>query len=626
MSALGVDTRSDIYSLGVLLYELLTGSTPLDHKRVREAAYGEILRMIKEEEPPKPSTRLSDSGEALASISANRHTEPAKLTKLVKGELDWIVMKCLEKDRNRRYETANGFAADVQRYLADEPVLACPPSAGYRLRKFARKNRRGVAVALLIFALLVGGVVGTSLGLLRAIDARDVAVQEKKRADQQAAIALAVNSFLCDDLLAKASPFEQHYRDIKLRTVLDLAAERIAGRFDQQPIVEASIHFTIGRTYLNLSEYSGAKPHLEQALELHRRELGPEHVDTLICQSELAMLCFFQSKNDKGLTWSRPTRVAPITPTSVTDPETGQAVRSSGSTIDVAVDPVRGNLYAVWQDGSFTSGQYSRIAFSMSSDGGFTWSMPVAINQTPGDIPAGNRQAFVPSVDVAADGTVAVTYYDFRLNDANPGLPTDYWVIHGHPNTDLSNPVNWGKELRLTNTSFDTERAPFAGGFMIGDYQGLASVGNDLVAFFFQAHGADSGSIFFRRIIEGAPLQVAFVGRNHGSATLTSQQVDSLLPEAMLRWQVAGANTSVLHGIDIRIADLGGATLGLASGNTLWLDDNAAGWGWFVDPTPADDSEFTTPGNQGEQNRIDLLTVLEHEIGHLLGKEHEEAM
>src|SRR2546426_859701 len=141
MSALGVDTRSDIYSLGVLLYELLTGSTPLSHKRVREAAYGEVLRMIKEEEPPKPSTRLSDSGEALASISAQRHMEPAKLTKLVRGELDWIVMKALEKDRNRRYETANGFAADVQRYLNDEPVQACPPSAGYRLRKLVRRHK-----------------------------------------------------------------------------------------------------------------------------------------------------------------------------------------------------------------------------------------------------------------------------------------------------------------------------------------------------------------------------------------------------------------------------------------------------------------------------------------------------
>jgi eukaryotic-like serine/threonine-protein kinase len=161
MSALGVDTRSDIYSLGVLLYELLTGSTPLTHKRMKEAAYAEILRMIKEEEPPKPSTRLSDSGEALASISANRHTEPAKLTKLVKGELDWIVMKTLEKDRNRRYETAKDFAADVQRYLNDESVQACPPSVGYRFRKFARRNKPALAftgLVLLILLTVTGGI------------------------------------------------------------------------------------------------------------------------------------------------------------------------------------------------------------------------------------------------------------------------------------------------------------------------------------------------------------------------------------------------------------------------------------------------------------------------------------
>ena len=158
LSGLDVDTRSDIYSLGVLLYELLTGTTPFDKERFRQAGYDEIRRIIREEEPPKPSARLSDSKDALESVSAQRHTEPAKLTKLVRGELDWIVMKALEKDRDRRYDTANAFAADVENFLQDEPVRACPPSTWYRTRKFARRNKRVLAttgLSLLFIASLL---------------------------------------------------------------------------------------------------------------------------------------------------------------------------------------------------------------------------------------------------------------------------------------------------------------------------------------------------------------------------------------------------------------------------------------------------------------------------------------
>jgi serine/threonine protein kinase len=178
LNALDIDTRSDVYTLGVLLYELLTGTTPFAKKRLREAAFDEMLRIIREEEPPKPSMRLS-STEELPSIAANRGLEPKKLSGVMRGDLDWIVMKCLEKDRNRRYEVASGLSRDIERYLCDEPVEAGPPSARYRFWKFVRRNRGPVLAVSALLAVLTAGIIGTSWGLVSAQKAKRAAEQNE---------------------------------------------------------------------------------------------------------------------------------------------------------------------------------------------------------------------------------------------------------------------------------------------------------------------------------------------------------------------------------------------------------------------------------------------------------------
>jgi hypothetical protein len=205
---------------------------------------------------------------------------------------------------------------------------------------------------------------------------------------------------------------------------------------------------------------------------------------------------------DRGVTWSAPILVDRLLSIGVTDPETGDPVRVGDIIPDIAVNRDNGRLYAVWQDARFSGGAYDSIAFSQSLDGGLTWSAPIMVNLTPTNRPAGNQQAFTASVHVADDGTIAVTYYDFRDNTAAAPLLTDYFVVHCHPTTPTAcaDRANWGNEVRLTDTSFDMRRAPLAGGFFTGDYEGLASEGNDFTPFFSQPHGTDPASAFFRRV------------------------------------------------------------------------------------------------------------------------------
>ncbi len=310
-NALDVDTRADIYALGVILYELLTGSTPIARETLKRAALDEMLRVIREEEPPTPSSRISTSG-ALPSVAAARHVEPARLSRLVRGDLDWIVMKALAKERERRYDSAIGLGNDVERFVNHEPVSAGPPTAAYRLRKFVRRNRAQVAAAALVLLALVLGVVGTTLGLLEArrqarrAEAQEAVARAEAAAKEEARRAEADERRHAEARLGQVTKMNEIlgsiFRDLHPNTVaklgkplaaalgerLDRATAEIEGEATGDPLAVARMQMSLGEAQRGLGYSAKAAALFEKARATRAARLGPDHPDTLTSLRHLA--------------------------------------------------------------------------------------------------------------------------------------------------------------------------------------------------------------------------------------------------------------------------------------------------------------------------------------------------
>ncbi|MCX5691612.1 MAG: serine/threonine-protein kinase [Planctomycetota bacterium] len=276
-----IDTRTDIYSLGVLLYELLTGVVPVEASQ--RSTLGAADGMLRELRMPRPSKRVRSMGPdgAGVEVARLRSTQRVQLLRDLSGDLDWIVMKALSPDPADRYESAGSFADDLRRFLSCEVVIARPPSGWYRFRKFAQRHRAAFTAATVMVALALTAIVGTSIGLARSL-------ASERKARTQAAISASVNGFLNDDLLASVSPDELG-QDVAMREVVRVAAARIEGRFTDQPLVEAAVRLTLGRTLRCLAELEAARIHLDRAMELRESVLGSDDVETLEVVHELGM-------------------------------------------------------------------------------------------------------------------------------------------------------------------------------------------------------------------------------------------------------------------------------------------------------------------------------------------------